>query len=302
MNIKEAMLEALKILNSNQSQYNHLKNHIIDARIIMIHTLQSYNKDISLEWFVINQDHIINIKQQEEFFSLINRRASNEPISHIIGYREFFGNKIIVNKHVLDPRSDSEALIMLIIDHYKILKNKNLKFLELFVGSGCLTISILKEFNNFTAIASDISSDAVAIARQNIANHNLQLRGEVLISDIFTNLDESCKFDFIIANPPYIPTNEIANLQPEVCNYEPIIALDGGLDGLDFYRLIAINIDKYLKDDGLIFLEIGIGQLEDVANIFLQHDFKVIAIKHDLSSIIRAICLTKISNSISNLN
>ena len=295
MKIKEAMSEALKILNSSQSKYNHLKNHIIDARIIMIHTLQSYDKNISLEWFIINQEYIINADQQEKFFSLIDRRANNEPVSHIIGYREFFGNKIIVNKNVLDPRNDSEALIMLIIDHYKILKNKNLKFLELFVGSGCLTISILKEFSNFTAIASDISSDAVAVAKQNIFNHNLQLRAEVLISDIFANLDQSCKFDFIIANPPYIPTNEIADLQPEVCNYEPIIALDGGLDGLDFYRLIAIDIDKYLKEDGLIFLEIGIGQLEDVTNIFLRYNFKVIAIKYDLSSIIRAICLTRIS-------
>jgi release factor glutamine methyltransferase len=157
-----------------------------------------------------------------------------------------------------------------------------------------LTISLLKHFNNWQAHSVDISKKALEIAQKNAINNNVFERINFIESNLFEKLQDNQIFDIIISNPPYIPSGEIKNLQDEVRFYEPKIALDGGLDGLDFYRKIAVESQKYLKKNGNIFLEIGYNQHQCVKDIFENVNFKFIDFKKDLSGIIRVLEFEKI--------
>ena len=151
---------------------------------------------------------------------------------------------------------------------------------------------MLRLYKNSTAISVDISKKALEIASQNACKHKVEDRLQLIESDLFANLKNK-KFDFIISNPPYIPSKEIENLQEEVKKYEPRIALDGGLDGLDFYRRIANNSADFLNENGGVFLEIGFGQEDEITKIFQQNNFYLIAAKPDLSSVIRGLYFKK---------
>ncbi|MCE2686951.1 MAG: peptide chain release factor N(5)-glutamine methyltransferase [Rickettsiales bacterium] len=313
MEINIAIKKAIEILQDSEAKLNPhssykideewgffypQNNHPLDVRIIMLHSFKLKASAKSLEWLVFNPNFLIDKDHQSLFFELIARRVKNEPVSKIIGYKEFYEYQFLVNQNVLDPRPDSETLIELVIEYFKNKNNNNIgqKFLEMFTGSGCLAITILKQFTNFTAIASDISNDAINIAKQNSAINQVADRINFVNSDSFNNI--SGEFDFFIANPPYIPTSEIKNLQPEVKNYEPLISLDGGIDGLDFYRIIAKEATSFLKKDSPIFLEIGHNQFEDVNKIFINNDFILENFKQDLSGINRALCFKKLKHNI----
>ena len=156
-----------------------------------------------------------------------------------------------------------------------------------------MIISLLRHFENWLGLAVDISDKALVIAQKNADNNQVLTRINFIQSDLFKNLSNNQIFDIIISNPPYIPTNDIENLQDEVRLYEPRIALDGGLDGLDFYRKIAEQSQKFLKNNGDIFLEIGYNQYQDVKKIFENNNFKFIDSKKDLSGIIRVLQFKK---------
>jgi len=271
---------------------DRLKTKCIDSFSLDSTILLSFALEKPKEFVLFNPDFIIDDSTRDKFFSLLLRRENNEPISHIIGKREFFGLDFFVNSNVLDPRADSETLIEMVIEFYKNNAG-NLEFLEIGSGSGCLTISLLKNLNNCCATAIDISEKALDIAKLNAKNHDIFNKIEFIKSDLFECLNSEKKFDFIISNPPYIPSYQIPKLQNEVRMYDPILALDGGIDGLDFYRNIAENATNFLKKDGKIFLEIGQGQETDVEKIFLDHNFRVIKAKNDLANIQRALCLSQ---------
>ena len=282
MNVENALKEAIEIL-----QKNSVASAILDARILIQHVTSLSREDIVFKALQI--DLLEN--QQKKYFDLINQRAKKIPLTHLTNNREFFANNFYVDENVLDPRPDSEALVELVIEKFN--KFSTLNICEIGCGSGCLIISLLKHFENWLGLALDISNKALLIAEKNAKINQVLSRINFKQSDLFKNLHHDQIFDIIISNPPYIPTNEIENLQDEVRLYEPRIALDGGLDGLDFYRKIAEKSQKFLKNNGDIFLEIGYNQHQDIKNIFENNNFKFIDFKKDLSGIIRVLQFQK---------
>jgi release factor glutamine methyltransferase len=254
--------------------------------------LLSYAISFSREQLIFNPDFELDFAQQQNFFTLLERRKARQPVSQIIGKREFFGGDFFVNSDVLDPRPDSESLIELVLERFPNC-DEEIKILELGVGSGCLIITLLKAFKNAAATAVDVSDKALEVAKKNAQNHQVLERLKLQNSNLFSALNDSSKFDLIISNPPYIPSKEIENLQAEVRLFEPLLALDGGVDGLDFYRKIAAQSQNFLSENGQIILEIGFGQKEDITKIFTQKNFSLEASKLDLPSVERALCFVK---------
>lgn len=283
--------------SKNLLQAGKIPSARLDATILISHVF-SFTK----EQILLNGELKITQEKLPQFYDLLNRRLKFEPISHLIGKREFFGENFVVSADVLDPRADSETLIEAVLKRFPV-KDEKKSILEIGVGSGCLIVSLLMQRKNFFGQGIDISIKALEICQKNAIKHqvserlnlqNFDLFGEIeFLSDDFDK-DNSSKigfkknvFDLIISNPPYIPSHEIAGLQPEVAIYEPRIALDGGVDGLDFYRRIALLAPKLLNENGRIFLEIGIGQENEIAKIFLKNGFKLVESYKDLSGIIR---------------
>ncbi len=282
MNIENALKEAIEIL-----QKNSVASPILDARILIQHVTSLSREDVIFKALQIN----LSENQQKKYFDLIDQRAKKIPLTHLTNNREFFANNFYVDENVLDPRPDSEALVEMVIEKFN--KFSTLNICEIGCGSGCLIISLLRHFENCLGLALDISNKALVIAQKNADTNQILNRINFIQSDLFKNLQNDQIFDIIISNPPYIPTNDIENLQDEVRLYEPRIALDGGLDGLDFYRKIAEQSQKFLKNNGDIFLEIGYNQHQDVKNIFENNNFKYIDFKKDLSGIIRILQFQK---------
>ncbi len=253
----------------------------LDSLILLCSAL-SFSK----EQIVFNPTFEVDPKLEQQFFELVKRRCKREPISHLIGQREFFGRDFLVSKNVLDPRPDSENLIELVLEKIP-QKTAKIDILEIGVGSGCLIISLVSEFKNAIGVGLDISELALEIAQKNAEKNQVENRLKFLKSDLFSALNLNQKFDLIISNPPYISSDEIENLQAEVRDFEPRLALDGGVDGLDFYRRIALEAKNFLKENGRIFLEIGFGQKEAVEKIFNKSDFSLNTVKCDLAGVER---------------
>ncbi len=254
---------------------NFLKNakilsYDLDALLILCNSLGVTKEEIV---FSKVEDDLVQ-KNLEKIKSLLVRRSNKEPLSHIVGYRDFYDDKFLVNQDVLDPRPDSEILIESIFNVF-INKNSSIKALELGVGSGCLLLSVLKKFVNASGVGVDISKKALNVARKNAHKMNLEDRINFINSNWFKNIKDQ-EFDLIISNPPYIESEQIDSLQEEVKNFEPRIALDGGFSGLDCYKEIASDVNKFLKKEGYLFLEIGIGQEKEVIKIFQDSNLEFI--------------------------
>jgi release factor glutamine methyltransferase len=287
------------ILTKNKSLFSiihSIRQFLSDADIssaqLESFMIISYFCNLSREEIILGSREIyLDQKDIDKINIALQRRIKGEPISHIIGKREFYSLDFKVNSHVLDPRPDSEILIEEII---KLIPNfdNSIEILELGVGSGCLILTILNNISNATGIAIDINPKSIAIAKENAKNLNLEDRINFIHSDWFSNLS-SQKFDIIISNPPYIKKNDIANLQKEVKDFEPIIALDGGDDGLDCYRKIADDISNFLKDNAFLILEIGQNMEDDIIDIFKENGLKFIKYAKDLNAIIRCLIFTK---------
>jgi release factor glutamine methyltransferase len=287
------------ILEKNKSLFSiihSIRKFLYDSKIpsaqIESFIIASYFCNLSREEIILRSREIyIDQKNIDKINIALQRRIKGEPISHIIGKREFYSLDFKVNSDVLDPRPDSEILIEEIL---KLTPNFNhaIKILELGVGSGCLILTILNHISNATGTAIDINPKSIAIASENANNLNLKDRINFIHSDWFNNLPSE-KFDIIISNPPYIKKSEIANLQKEVRDFEPIIALDGGGDGLDCYRKIANDVSDFLKDNAFLILEIGQNMENDIIDIFEENGLKFVKYAKDLNAIIRCLIFTK---------
>ena len=240
----------------------------------------------------------LNEEQRNIFANTIQQRLQHCPVDKIIGEKGFYKYDFIVNEQVLSPRADSEILVEKAISILKKLPTATI--LELGVGSGCLILSILAELKTITGVGIDISQNALDIAQKNvqklgISNDRIKFyKKSWFENDIAEYLTQDAPYDLIISNPPYIPTKEIADLDEEVKNYDPLIALEGGEDGLrDYYRILDIA-PQLLKDGGYILFEAGnAAQLQSIGNLAEKFRFSNLGIIKDLSGNERCIILKK---------
>jgi release factor glutamine methyltransferase len=230
--------------------------------------------------------------QQQQLNYLLKRRESGEPVAKIIGKKSFWKHDFITNSYTLDPRPESELIIEAMLALHP--KDAPLKILDLGTGTGCLLLSLLHEYENAVGVGVDISAHATQVAKQNLSNmpKNLQERAD-FVNLSWTNLPNAL-YNVIISNPPYIPTSEIAELECDVKDYDPVIALDGGADGLSAYREIFALSDRLLQKNGVIVCEIGINQHDDVMNIADSFNLRLQGKMVDLAGITRVLSFEKI--------
>jgi release factor glutamine methyltransferase len=277
--IKNTLQHAKKILGNN-----HIPSASLDAELLLAHVLKTTREQI-----VCYPERILGGDEQIRFESAIARRARREPISHILGKREFWGLDFKVNKHTLDPRPDSETLIAAALPLYT--PEKALKILDFGTGSGCLLLALLSEFQAANGTGVDISPEALAVAKENSRDLGLAKRSDFIVSRWGDEVTGA--FDLIISNPPYIKSCDIAGLEPEVSQYEPLGALDGGDSGLECYEELAPFINSFLSAGGYAILELGMGQDNDVKIILENAGLKFIAFKKDLAGINRCVVVRK---------
>lgn len=219
------------------------------------------------------EEDILRIKE------LIKKRLKGIPLQYLLGNQEFMGLNFVVTEDVLIPRQDTEILVEEIISRYK--NESNLKILDIGTGSGAISISLAKFLNKSQIFSIDISKEALMVAKFNAKKNDVADQIVFVQSNLFENLTVKESFDIIVSNPPYIPSKDILALQSEVKDYEPMLALDGGEDGLDYYREITKKSVAYLKKNGLLAYEIGYDQGIDVSKM-LRNDFHHIEIIKDL--------------------
>ncbi|RGF41024.1 peptide chain release factor N(5)-glutamine methyltransferase [Roseburia sp. AF15-21] len=230
---------------------------------------------IERSYYYVHGEEDITQDAQKEYEIAVQKRAEHIPLQYIIGEQEFMGLRFKVNSNVLIPRQDTETLVEQVL---KIVK-PGMKVLDLCTGSGCVLISVLKNAPELTGVGSDISKTALLVAKENAKMHEVD--ADWIRSDLFDNITET--FDVIMANPPYIPTGEILSLMPEVRDFEPENALDGGADGLDFYRKIAGQVKDYLNPGGYVYMEIGYDQGEAVSELMRNAGFTEVEVIKDLA-------------------
>ena len=245
-----------------------------DATLDAWYLLQMVCK-IERSYYYVHGEEDITQDAQKEYEIAVQKRAEHIPLQYIIGEQEFMGLRFKVNSNVLIPRQDTETLVEQVL---KIVK-PGMKVLDLCTGSGCVLISVLKNAPELTGMGSDISKTALLVAKENAKLHEVD--AEWVRSDLFDNITET--FDVIMANPPYIPTGEILSLMPEVRDFEPENALDGGADGLDFYRKIAGQVKDYLNPGGYVYMEIGYDQGEAVSELMRNAGFTEVEVIKDLA-------------------
>ena len=213
---------------------------------------------------ITNNDILLTNYQQLKLDNAIAQRLKGRPVSKIIGEKGFYGRSFITSDDVLDPRPDSETLIEAVLKNI-VNKGKPYRILELGVGSGCLVLTLLAELPNATALATDISQKALAVARRNAEKLDIAERIDFIESNWFNCVNGT--FDIIVSNPPYIESRDIENLAVNVREYDPLLALDGGEEGLDPYKVILPQIRDYLNVGGITALEHGTGQSERISAI-----------------------------------
>ncbi len=227
----------------------------------------------------------IDVVDEAVFEPVLRRREAREPLAYILGRREFWGLMFEVSPATLIPRPDSETLV-----EAALAAGPYARVLDLGTGTGCLLLAVLHEFPSAFGIGVDISPAAAALAARNAAALKISDRAAFFAGSWADALDQ--QFDLVLSNPPYIPATEILTLMPEVQKFEPVGALDGGVDGLDAYRKIVGNLPRLLAPGGRAILELGVGQAKAVAELAAGADFDC-ATRADLSGIARAAVLTR---------
>ena len=259
-----ATLEQAEIMNAE-----------LDARYLLEHILQIRRVD-----FLLDRQREVSTEQQEAYMHKIDLRATHVPLQHILGNQEFMGYEFLVNEHVLIPRQDTEVLVetaLPLVDGKRVL--------DLCTGSGCIIISLSKMGHLQQAVGVDLSEEALSVAKENA--RMLEADVTFLHSDLFEQV--TSVYDVIVSNPPYIETETIAGLMEEVRDHEPRMALDGGRDGLDFYRRIVQDSVSYLADGGYLCFEIGCEQGQAVRTLLEEQGFTECRIVKDLAGLDRVV-------------
>lgn len=256
----------------------------LDAQLLVEWTTGATRLDL-----ISSPEKRIDEDQVTQLNEALERRIAGEPVHRIIGVREFYGLPFRLSPETLEPRPDTEALVDLVSPYVEKLieHHGSATLLDMGTGTGAIVISLLHQFEKLNGIGLDVADGALTIARINAAANGVSQRFAALKSDWFSNV--SGRFHLIVSNPPYIPSRDIDALSREVREHDPMAALDGGDDGLDFYRSLANEARKYLYEGGVVAVEIGAGQFNDVGAIFESADFRLTNTASDLGGHRRAI-------------
>ena len=279
MILEKVIKQASKILKS----YN-IHSHELDAELILSDIMK-----VKKEFFITNNEASISEKIMEKYNIAIKRRVKREPVAYITGKKEFWSDSYLVNRGTLIPRPETELLIYKIVNFFK---NKKINILDIGTGSGCILLSILKELNFARGVGIDISSKAIKTAEANSKNLKLFYRSKFKVA----NLDKFNlgKYDLIVSNPPYIPSRDIKNLSKDIINFEPLVALNGGSDGLDLIKKVIYKSNHLLKREGLLALEIGYNQYQRVSYILRSSGYREMSEEYDFNRNVRCIIGTKV--------
>ena len=263
---------------------NKIKSALIDSELLMANVL---NK--SREYIILNLDKDIKENDFHKFQVMVNQRSKGKPIAYLTNKKFFWKYEFYVDKHVLIPRPDTELIIEQVLKIYKFKKKIN--FLDIGVGSGCITLSILKERKDFRALGLDISNQALKVCKINAAKLGVVNRLKLFNSDIDKFLFG--KYDLIISNPPYIKNLDLKYLEKDVKKFEPKLALDGGLDGISEIRKVIKKSSELIKNGGKLVLEIAYNQKEEVKLLLKKNNFYINSVVKDLAKNERCIISTK---------
>lgn len=274
----ELLTQAFRAVNIDEPQ--------ADARILAAHTL-----GITRAQLISQADRKLDQNEIDAISTRAARRLTREPVSRILGSREFWGLDLAIDPSVLDPRPDTETIVEAALDWIatRHLKNEKLRLLDIGTGSGALLLALLSELPATSGVATDKSIDALKLARRNA--HRLDFADRCTF--VACNFTDALRgpFDLVVSNPPYISSTEIAGLAPEVRNHDPALALDGGADGLAAYRAIAADALRLLTPRGRLVVELGQGQADSVSAIMRATGLMVeTPIRRDLGGVNRALC------------
>ncbi len=259
-----------------------IETPITDSQLLIAYTLKIPR------WKLITEKNMeISNEQVAKILNLINLRAKGIPVAYITKRKEFFGIKFYVDERVLIPRPETEILVEKVIEKLKD-RDRKIIGLDIGVGSGAISIALLKNIPNLFMYGVDISEDALKVAKINAKLKFVNDRLKLLKSNLFSNLEKSIKYDFIVSNPPYISREDYINLKIEV-KKEPKVALLSGKKGLAFYERIISISPKFLKNNGFLAVEVGYNQIKDIKKLFIKNKFKNIEIYKDLNGIDRVV-------------
>ena len=259
-------------------------SHELDAQVILSDIM-----GVTRDFFIANSHINVSINTIKKFNHAIKRRINREPVAYIIGKKEFWSQDFAVNQATLVPRPETELLIYKVVDFFK---NERINVLDIGTGSGCILLSILKELDISRGVGIDISTKAIKTAQINSKNLNLFHQSKFKVFDI--SKFNVGKYDLIVSNPPYIPSKDIKNLSKDIINYEPLVALNGGLDGLDLIRKVIYKSNSLLKRNGLLAIEIGFNQYLKVSSLLRQYGYREMSRECDHNHNVRCIISTKV--------
>ncbi len=252
----------------------------LDAKLLTAHALSADTLALA-----IRENELVSRLLASNVADLIQRRIQGESVARIIGEKEFYGLAFALNPATLEPRPDTELLVDLAL---QVLPSGG-RILDMGTGTGCIPISVLTNRPDATGLATDINPDALDMARQNAERHGVNWRLDFATGNWFGAVDRGEQFNLILSNPPYIASAVIDTLSAEVKAFDPMLALDGGPDGLAPYRTIAADSARFLKPDGQVLVEIGYDQGQAVSELFARHGFANICVHKDLNGLDRVI-------------
>ncbi len=262
-----------------QLENSEIKEAKLDARLLLEFICNTNRNDL-----LVHPEREITAEQEIKYFQCIERRATCEPLQYITGEQEFMGLTFLTDPSTLIPRQDTETLVEEVLLHL----HDGMEILDVCTGSGCILLSLLKYSNDCIGVGCDLNPDAVLLAQKNA--EMLGLDATFVQSDLFEHIEG--KYDMIVSNPPYVETAVIETLDMVVKGYEPHTALDGGADGLDFYRRLVTQAKPFLRKEGMLFFEIGYNQAESVSRLLAEAGYIEVTVKKDLAGLDRVVYAT----------
>jgi len=248
----------------------------LDARLLLEEVCRTDRNTL-----LVHGDRAVTEEEETQFRIFIERRSTHEPLQQITGWQEFMGLRFSVTEDVLVPRQDTETLVEEVMRYL----SDGMEILDVCTGSGCILLSLLRYSNGCRGVGCDISEKALAVAGQNAKE--LGISAQFIQSDLFESIEG--RFEYIVSNPPYIRKDMIPTLMEEVRDHEPLIALDGGEDGLDFYRKITREATEHLYSGGMLFFEIGYDQGETVKLLMEEEGYEEVTVSQDLAGLDRVV-------------